>query len=123
MTKHRKPSKDKPAAPASADSAAADSAAADSAAISLKKAGEPAARPLAKTRTKREAVEVAPPNAAQRFIQFLKDARRELNRVTWPTSKETVRSTAVLLVLVGVSAIYLALVDGVLTRLLRLIVG
>jgi preprotein translocase subunit SecE len=103
MTKHRKPTKE-------TESAAA--------APSLAKA------PAAPLRVKREtAEEVKPPNAVERLVNFLKDARRELTRVTWPTRKETVRSTAVLLVLVGVSAVYLALVDGLLTRLLKLIVG
>jgi preprotein translocase subunit SecE len=76
-----------------------------------------------KLRSKKEEQEVKEPNLLVRLITFFKDAKRELTRVTWPNRKETVRSTAVLLVLVAISAVYLALVDGILTRLLRLIVG
>jgi preprotein translocase subunit SecE len=86
-----------------------------------KPAPQPSSAPRLKS--KREEEEVKRPNAFVRFFDFLKDARRELTRVTWPNRKETVKSTGVLLVLVAISALYLALVDGILTRLLRLVVG
>jgi preprotein translocase subunit SecE len=76
-----------------------------------------------KFKPRKEAEEVKDPNAFQRLWAFFVDARHELNRVTWPKRKETVRSTMVLLVLVAISSIYLALVDGILTRILKLIVG
>lgn len=79
--------------------------------------------PPVKSRTKREAGEVKAPNFIQNFIEFLISAKRELRKVTWPTRDETFKSTGVLLVFVIISAVYLALVDGVLTRILRLIVG
>jgi preprotein translocase subunit SecE len=108
MTKHRK-TKD------SAEPAADGQSAAPSA---------PTAAPaLPRLKPRKEAEEVKEPNAVMRLITFFKDARRELNKVTWPNRKETFTSTGVLLVLVGLSAIYLAVVDGILTRLLRLIVG
>jgi preprotein translocase subunit SecE len=72
---------------------------------------------------KKEAEKVKEPNAVMKFFHFLQDAKRELTKVTWPTRKETMTSTGILLVLVAISAVYLALVDGILTRLLRLIVG
>jgi preprotein translocase subunit SecE len=62
-----------------------------------------------------------PPGRISRLITFFKEARRELNWVTWPTRKETVKSTGVLLVLVGISAVYLFIVDGIFSRLLGLI--
>lgn len=79
--------------------------------------------PPLRFKPKWEAEEVKPPNAVKRLLNFFKDARRELGRVTWPKRSETLRSTGVLLVLVAISAVYLALVDGILTRILRLIVG
>ncbi|MDR1657845.1 MAG: preprotein translocase subunit SecE [Deltaproteobacteria bacterium] len=81
----------------------------------------PPAQP--KLKSKKEKEEVKEPGAVKRLFIFFKDAKRELSRVTWPGRKETVKSTGVLLVLVALSAVYLALVDGILTRLLKFIVG
>jgi preprotein translocase subunit SecE len=112
MTKHRnKPSK-APEASAAPDGAAA---------VTLQKPAQAPTPPKFKPR--REAEVVKAPNALQRLIIFFKEARRELTRVTWPKRDETINSTGVLLVLVAISAVYLALVDGILTRILKLIVG
>ncbi|MDR1111828.1 MAG: preprotein translocase subunit SecE [Deltaproteobacteria bacterium] len=112
MTKHRR---NKPAP--------GDGPANGQAAEFSKPAPPPPPPSAPRLKAKREQEEVKPPSALSRFIGFLKDARRELTRVTWPTRKETVTSTGVLLALVAISAVYLALVDGILTRILRLIVG
>ncbi|MDR2350136.1 MAG: preprotein translocase subunit SecE [Deltaproteobacteria bacterium] len=63
-----------------------------------------------------------PPGRIKKLLTFFRDAKRELVWVTFPTRQETIKSTGVLLVLVGISAIYLGLVDGILTRLLSLVV-
>ncbi|MFW6053068.1 MAG: preprotein translocase subunit SecE [Desulfosalsimonas sp.] len=55
------------------------------------------------------------------WIQFLREVKVELARVTWPARKETVMTTAVVLVFVFIVAIFLGLVDFVLTNLVRLI--
>ena len=60
-------------------------------------------------------------NIFRRAYQFLVEAKEELGRVIWPTRKETVDSTWRLLILVIIVGVYLALVDGLLTRLLGLI--
>ena len=57
-----------------------------------------------------------------RAYNFFVEAKEELGRVIWPTRKETIDSTWRLLILVIISAIYLALVDSILTRLLALII-
>jgi preprotein translocase subunit SecE len=62
-----------------------------------------------------------PPGRISRLLTFFKDARRELNWVTWPTRQETVKSTGVLLVLVGISALYLGIVDAIFSLLLGLV--
>ena len=61
-------------------------------------------------------------NIFRRGYQFFVDAKDELGRVVWPTRKETIDSTWRLLILVVIVGIYLALVDGILTRLLSLLV-
>jgi preprotein translocase subunit SecE len=72
---------------------------------------------------KKVAEEVKPPSRLSRLISFFKDAKRELSWVSWPSRKDTIKSTGVLLVLVGIAAAYLGLVDGLLSFVLRLIVG
>ena len=51
-------------------------------------------------------------------VQFFRDVRSELRKVTFPTRKETMASTAVVLVAVFAIAIYLGLVDAVLSFLI-----
>jgi preprotein translocase subunit SecE len=56
-------------------------------------------------------------------VQFLRDVRSELRKVTFPSRKETLASTAVVIVVVFLVATYLGLIDFVLsmviTRVLR----
>lgn len=58
----------------------------------------------------------------KRVIRFFIEAKEELTKVVWPTRKETIDTTWRLLVLVILAGLYLGLVDGILTRLLGLIV-
>lgn len=55
------------------------------------------------------------------WIQFLREVKVELSKVTWPSRKETVGTTAVVLVFVIIVAIFLGAVDFVLSSLVRLI--
>jgi preprotein translocase subunit SecE len=53
--------------------------------------------------------------------KFAKDVRGELRRVTWPDRDQLRQSTAVVLIIVIVLAIYVAAVDFVFQNLVRLI--
>lgn len=55
--------------------------------------------------------------------KFLTDVKVELNKVTWPTRKDTYASTIVVIVLVLVAAAYLGGIDLILSRVIRLILG
>jgi preprotein translocase subunit SecE len=59
----------------------------------------------------------------EKAVQFLRDVRSELRKVTFPSRKETLASTAVVIVVVFLVATYLGLIDFVLsmviTRVLR----
>ena len=44
-------------------------------------------------------------------VDFLRDVRAEVRKVTWPTRKETIASSSVVVVAVLIVAIYLGLVD------------
>lgn len=53
--------------------------------------------------------------------QFIGEARQELKKVTWPTKQQTVTSTWVVLAVTFALAIFLGLVDLVLSKLIGLI--
>lgn len=55
------------------------------------------------------------------WIQFLREVKVELSRVTWPSRKQTIGTTAVVIVFVFVIALFLGAVDFGLTSLVRLI--
>ena len=55
--------------------------------------------------------------------QFLREAKMELKKVKWPTRKELFASTAVVIVLVLVMALFLGLIDFGLIKIIKNIVG
>jgi len=66
-------------------------------------------------------------NALGRFFsragQFLREAKIELKKVKWPTRKELLASTAVVIVLTLLLAFFLGLVDFGLIKIIRNVVG
>ena len=52
--------------------------------------------------------------------QFFREVRVELKKVTWPSRKETIASTSVVLITVFLVAFYLGLVDLGLSRLIKI---
>ncbi len=54
-------------------------------------------------------------------IQFLREVKVELKKVTWPTRKQTMGSTVVVIILVMIIALFLGVVDAGLSSLLRLV--
>ena len=57
-------------------------------------------------------------DAYGKSIQFYQDVRSELRKVTFPNRKETIASTAVVITVVFIIAIYLGMVDFVLSLVL-----
>jgi preprotein translocase subunit SecE len=57
----------------------------------------------------------------EKILQFLREVRNELKKVSWPSRKETMGSTSVVIILVIIIAIYLGLVDFGLGRIIRLL--
>jgi len=55
--------------------------------------------------------------------QFLREVRVELSKVTWPTRKDTIASTSVVLVIVILIAAFLGIVDLGLSKLMRLLLS
>ncbi len=54
--------------------------------------------------------------AVPRSITFLEETWAELKKVHWPTRSETYAATMVVLVLVGIVALYLGVVDFLLSQ-------
>ena len=55
--------------------------------------------------------------------QFIREVRREVSKVTWPTSKETMVTTAMVFIMVFLAAIFFFGVDLILSWIVRLILG
>ena len=51
--------------------------------------------------------------------QFLREVRTELKKVTWPSRKDTLSGTLVVLVAVFIIAIFLGIVDSGLSNLIK----
>jgi preprotein translocase subunit SecE len=54
-------------------------------------------------------------------IQFLSEVKSEVKKVTWPTKKEAMGGTAVVLVVVFIMALFLGLVDMLLSKIIGVI--
>jgi preprotein translocase subunit SecE len=59
----------------------------------------------------------------QKIMQFLNDAKVELKRVTWPSRKQTMASTLVVIIIVFVMAIYFSIIDFGLAKFIKFILG
>lgn len=58
----------------------------------------------------------------QGLVQYLRNSRAELGRVTWPTRREVMQSTQATLLFVVLTAIFLLVADVTLGNLIKLII-
>ena len=56
-------------------------------------------------------------------IEFLKQTRVELSKVTWPTRKETTVSTIMVFVMVTICSIFLFLADQIIMLIIKFILS
>jgi preprotein translocase subunit SecE len=54
-------------------------------------------------------------------LQFLREVKVELKKVVWPTRKQTIGSTVVVLILVMIISVFLGMVDIGLSSLIRVV--
>ncbi|MCR4279524.1 MAG: preprotein translocase subunit SecE [Candidatus Zambryskibacteria bacterium] len=54
-----------------------------------------------------------------RFINYIKDTRGELEHVSWPTRKQSIVFTAIVIVISVLTAMYLGFFDYVLSLILQ----
>ena len=59
----------------------------------------------------------------QKITTFLESVKLELGKVTWPTRKETIATTGVVVMIVFLISIYLGACDVILSKMMRLILG
>jgi len=55
--------------------------------------------------------------------EFMRESRTELRKVVWPTRKETTQTTMVVMGVVTLVAIFLWIIDGILSWAVRLLLG
>lgn len=60
-------------------------------------------------------------NMFQKVIGFIKEARAELRKVTWPNKKQLISSTIVVMVTVALVAVFLGIVDIIFSRIVAII--
>jgi preprotein translocase subunit SecE len=86
-------------------------------------ARRPAAKPArGKTQPKARAQARGGKPAEKRgFMRFLRDVRIEMGKVTWPTRKDLVQSTIVVLVAVAIATAYTGVLDTVFSKAVDLI--
>jgi len=53
---------------------------------------------------------------------FLKEVQSEMKKVSWPTRKETLGSTTVVIVVVLILALFIGLSDVILSKIMELLV-
>ena len=54
---------------------------------------------------------------------FVREAHTEVRKVVWPTRKETTQTTLIVIAMVGLVAVILWLLDGLLAWLVKLMLG
>jgi preprotein translocase subunit SecE len=58
-----------------------------------------------------------------KILEFLKEAKVELKKVTWPSRKQTLASTSVVIIVVIIVSLFLGIVDFGVAKLIRLVLG
>ena len=58
-----------------------------------------------------------------KFTKFLKEVVAELKKVTWPTKEELIGSTIVTMVVSSIVAVFIGIVDRVLSLIIKMIFG
>jgi preprotein translocase subunit SecE len=56
-------------------------------------------------------------------VQFLKEVKEELDRVTWPSKEEVVEATIAVIIFCAVIALYFWVLDTIFTAALELILA
>jgi preprotein translocase subunit SecE len=104
----------------------ATEASAKSKASSAEKSGNAVAKKSAAPMKKQPAVSASmtkrpKDNILTKTAQFLREVKVELKKVTWPSRKQTIGSTVVVIILVMIISFFLGVVDLGLSNLVRVV--
>ena len=55
-------------------------------------------------------------------LQFIKEARTELAKVVWPTREETIKLTALVIIITVAIGAYIGTIDYLLSQVLKLLI-
>ena len=66
---------------------------------------------------------VTEPNSIQRAVEFFREVKVELKKVTWPTRKQTTGTTVVVIIFVFIVAAFLGLFDFGLSQLVQVVLA
>jgi preprotein translocase subunit SecE len=56
-------------------------------------------------------------------LKFIQEVRQETAKVTWPSRKETVTTTAMVFLMVVVVSLFLSFADWIIAQALKLVLG
>jgi preprotein translocase subunit SecE len=59
----------------------------------------------------------------EKIITFFSEVRKEASKVTWPTRKETIVTSVLVVVLTGVAGVFFLAVDSVLAVITRWLIN
>ena len=57
----------------------------------------------------------------RRISNFLAGVKQEMSKVSWPTREELIGSTYVVIIISGILAVYIFVLDTILSNILKLI--
>ena len=83
----------------------------------------PAKPARGKAQQKSRQTRAAKPGEKRGLMKFLKDVRIELGKVTWPTRKDLMQSTLVVLVAVGIATAYCFGLDTIFAKTVDVILS
>jgi len=63
------------------------------------------------------------PNIFQRWARSFKDMRGEMKKVVWPTKKQVINNTAVVLACCVIVGVFIWILDGALSGLVNLLLS
>ena len=58
-----------------------------------------------------------------KYIDFIKEVKKEGKKIVWPTRKETLITTAMVLIMVVIFSIFFLLVDNIIAWFIKTLMG
>ena len=62
-------------------------------------------------------------HSVNKIIQYFKDVRTELSKITWPKKEEVIKLTLIVFVFSGIIAVYVGGLDLIFTKFLEKIIS